>query len=456
MDDDANDHRAPEKANSFDWDTPLKNCASGNDNDSLEPLTLQSLQGVDSASWIASNVDGGSDYEDKKQSPEERIVDSQSPTMKDSKRKNTQADESDEEDTSLNAAKRKKKPNGMPKRPLSAYNCYFQEERMSLIERGQEMNGPNILPSGKIPFEELAKLIGKKWKSLPESEKKRFHDMSTQDNIRYHKEMEVWRRNHADGKGGHDLQESSLSHGVGSTSPPSLDSTGNKDREDTTKKKKTIEPEFSSFAESETSMLDNTDLLSQDSFRLGVSPFPSPPPPDTMNAQELPGRTFISSSAPNVPFSGMGRGNEAFYPAHSSYAARLPEPANFPIGQPGLFATGRAPFQPPQMQFQQQYNVQDQYMGFPYQGFGAPPPGVMLPGWPPHRVQDPAPDAIPVSPGMEITLPDSNGVQQKYKVQYACYLVTRDEAKDYVEKFGDCPLRVGPPPCLPSGARPLR
>ena len=65
------------------------------------------------------------------------------------------------------------------------------------------MDGPNILPSGKIPFEELAKLIGKKWKSLPESEKKRFHDMSAQDNIRYHKQMEEWRRNHADE---HDLQ----------------------------------------------------------------------------------------------------------------------------------------------------------------------------------------------------------------------------------------------------------
>lgn len=232
------------------------------------------------------------------------------------------------------------------------------------------------------------------------------------------------------------------------------------------KEKKAVESDFSSFAAHETSILDNTDLQSQESFRLGISPFSSPPPSpspsvagsDVMNAQELPGRTFNSSSAVNVPLSGMGRGNETFYQAHSSYAGRVPEPANFPGGQPALFGTGPAPFQQPfqqqQMHFQPQYNSQGQYMGFPFQGFGAPP-GVMLPGWPP-RVQDPSPDAIPVSPGMEITLPDSNGVQQTYKIQYACYLVTRDEAKDYVEKFGDCPLRVGPPPCLPSGARPLR
>jgi hypothetical protein len=442
MDDVAYVRKAPEKAASFDWVTPFENCeavASGND-DSLEPLNLQSLQGADSASWLArtSTFESGIDERERKQSPEERLMDYQ-PPMKNQKRKNR---EDENEDTPLPTAstKRKKKPNGIPKRPLSAYNCYFQEERMRLIKRGQVMNGPNILPSGKIPFEELAKLIGKKWKSLPESRKKRFHDMSAQDNIRYHKQMEEWRRNDAEG---HDLQKKSSK--ISSYPFSSMSAI------DLTKERKQDNSGFPSFSAPETSILDNANFPLDESFGLGFSPFPSPQPSvegsDTMNAQEVAGDTFNSSSASNAPLWGMGAGNETFYQAQSPYAGRVYEPTVFPGGQ--------APFQQQQiqMQFQPQYSTQSQFGGLPFQGVGGPP-GVMLPGWP-RRVQDPSPDAIPISPDMEITIPDSNGVQQKYKVQYACYLVTRDEAKHYVEKFGDCPLRVGPPPCLPSGARPL-
>eukprot|EP00544_Gedaniella_sp_CCMP2646_P010375 CAMPEP_0202487360 /NCGR_PEP_ID=MMETSP1361-20130828/5687_1 /ASSEMBLY_ACC=CAM_ASM_000849 /TAXON_ID=210615 /ORGANISM="Staurosira complex sp., Strain CCMP2646" /LENGTH=459 /DNA_ID=CAMNT_0049116713 /DNA_START=65 /DNA_END=1444 /DNA_ORIENTATION=+ len=450
MDDVANVRRAPEKSDSFDWVTPFENCeavASGND-DSLEPLNLQSLQGVDSASWLArtSTFEKGIDERERKQSLEERFMDYQ-PPMKNQKRKNR---EGECEDTPLPTAssKRKKKPNGMPKRPLSAYNCYFQEERMRLIKRGQVLDGPNILPSGKIPFEELAKLIGNEWKSLPESEKKRFHDMSAQDNIRYHKQMEEWKRNNADG---HDLQKKSSE--VSSYPFSSMSEI------DLTKERKQDNSDFPSFSAPETSILDSANFPSQGSFGLGFSPFPSPQPSvegsDTMNAQEVAGDTFNSSSASNASLWGMGAGNERVYRAQSSYAGRVYEPTAFPGGQPTLFPTDQAPFhqQQMQMQFQRQYNTQSQFGGIPFQGLGGPP-GVMLSGWP-SRVHDPSPDAIPVSPDMEITFPDSNGVQQKYKVQYACYLVTRDEAKDYVEKFGDCPLRVGPPPCLPSGARHL-
>jgi hypothetical protein len=103
---------------------------------------------------------------------------------------------------------------------------------------------------------------------------------------------------------------------------------------------------------------------------------------------------------------------------------------------------------------QHPYNAQSDFTGFSSESFGGSP-GFMFAGVP-RRVQDPPPNAVPVSPGMEIVLPDQNGVQQRYKVQYACYLVTRDEAKEYVDKFGDCPLRVGPPPVLHSGARPMR
>jgi hypothetical protein len=67
------------------------------------------------------------------------------------------------------------------------------------------------------------------------------------------------------------------------------------------------------------------------------------------------------------------------------------------------------------------------------------------------------PNAIPVSPGMEITLlPDQNGIEQKFKVQYVCYLVTKTEAKAYLQEFGDCPLRIGPPSAFSTKAQQVR
>jgi hypothetical protein len=130
-------------------------------------------------------------------------------------------------------------------------------------------------------------------------------------------------------------------------------------------------------------------------------------------------------------------------------------------GQQGLFDS-RDPQQQYAPSIQHQYSAQGYYTGFSSgsvggaQGFmsAGVPTAVQDP--PPNAVPVPPPNALPINPGMEIVMPDPNGVQQKYKIQYACYLVSRDEAKEYVERFGDCPVRVGPPPVLQSGARPMR
>lgn len=80
--------------------------------------------------------------------------------------------------------RRKKKPKSLPKRPLSAYNLYFQSVRAKLNAEG----------GNKVGFHELGKIVGKKWKSLPETEHKIYKELASQDTERYRKEMEQYRK----------------------------------------------------------------------------------------------------------------------------------------------------------------------------------------------------------------------------------------------------------------------
>ena len=84
--------------------------------------------------------------------------------------------------------RRKKKPNGMPKRPLSAYNLYFQSERARLllaVERGELT---------KLGFEGLGKIIGKNWKALSAEERKKYDELASIDGVRYRKEMNEYKK----------------------------------------------------------------------------------------------------------------------------------------------------------------------------------------------------------------------------------------------------------------------
>ena len=76
--------------------------------------------------------------------------------------------------------RRKKKPKSLPKRPLSAYNLYFQRVRADLNSDG----------ASRIGFHELGKIVGKKWKSLSEEEHKVFRELAIHDSERYRRDME--------------------------------------------------------------------------------------------------------------------------------------------------------------------------------------------------------------------------------------------------------------------------
>lgn len=81
------------------------------------------------------------------------------------------------------AHRRKKKPPGLPKRPLSAYNVFFQQERLKIQEeeKGQ----------AKLGFNDFGKVIGSRWKELSDEERQKYNARAKEDTVRYHNEMDA-------------------------------------------------------------------------------------------------------------------------------------------------------------------------------------------------------------------------------------------------------------------------
>ena len=121
----------------------------------------------------------------------------------------------------------RKKPKDKPKRPLSAYNIFFKEERNRILKGEKEAAEGGDVPSTisvnealdtstksevsidpddaksksdsdkdkskkKIGFESLAKLIGRRWQELDTESMAVYKSKASVDMERYKKEMEVW------------------------------------------------------------------------------------------------------------------------------------------------------------------------------------------------------------------------------------------------------------------------
>lgn len=84
----------------------------------------------------------------------------------------------------LKVGRRPKKRKGMPRRSLTAYNLFFRDVRSELLTQ-----------TGHVAFEEMGKIVGKRWQVIPEEERKKYIELAKKDTIRYQKEMKVFEEN---------------------------------------------------------------------------------------------------------------------------------------------------------------------------------------------------------------------------------------------------------------------
>lgn len=94
------------------------------------------------------------------------------------------------------AKKPKRKEKGRPKRPLSAYNLFFKDERPKILKdqkKQQETDGDSKeIEDKRIGFQNLAKIIGQRWHDLSPERTEYYKALASKDMVRYRSEMEIF------------------------------------------------------------------------------------------------------------------------------------------------------------------------------------------------------------------------------------------------------------------------
>ncbi|CAB9517134.1 high mobility group [Seminavis robusta] len=105
----------------------------------------------------------------------------------------------------------RKKPKDKPKRPLSAYNYFFKEEREKILKIlsaedpykvEQDPTSHDFLSAhqitslkkegNKVSFEQMGKIIGARWKNIDPDRLAKFSEMASEDTERYKKQMQSY------------------------------------------------------------------------------------------------------------------------------------------------------------------------------------------------------------------------------------------------------------------------
>mmetsp|Transcript_13888 Transcript_13888/g.26586 ORF Transcript_13888/g.26586 Transcript_13888/m.26586 type:complete len:475 (-) Transcript_13888:109-1533(-) len=86
-------------------------------------------------------------------------------------------------------------PTGKPKRPLSAYNLFFRDQRELLLAELPSREGQQPKRShGKINFKDLANTIAAKWKEILPAEKERYEKIASVGREKYVKLAKAWKK----------------------------------------------------------------------------------------------------------------------------------------------------------------------------------------------------------------------------------------------------------------------
>jgi HMG-box domain len=89
--------------------------------------------------------------------------------------------------------KKTKKPKDMPRRPLSAYNIFFRDERARILEHKEmAVKKEGALGSGSSLFSSLGKEVAKRWKMLKEKDRVEYTKMAEKEMARYRNEMDEY------------------------------------------------------------------------------------------------------------------------------------------------------------------------------------------------------------------------------------------------------------------------
>ena len=95
----------------------------------------------------------------------------------------------------------KKKEREGPRKALSAYNLFFQAERVVLLDSlPVRPQGKPRRSHGKLPFTEMARIIGARWKAITAERRAYFDDLAVKDKERYAKELEEYKAKKEQGK----------------------------------------------------------------------------------------------------------------------------------------------------------------------------------------------------------------------------------------------------------------
>jgi hypothetical protein len=82
--------------------------------------------------------------------------------------------------------RRKKKPKGLPKRPMNAYAIFYHQERLRMVE---------FMTEASLSEDDIQRQVGKLWRSLSEEQVSRYETLAEEDQARYHEEMDAYHGN---------------------------------------------------------------------------------------------------------------------------------------------------------------------------------------------------------------------------------------------------------------------